>query len=192
MHSHRLALAVSSLLLACQTGVESTGSTGDTGDDTVGTTTMGEDLACGEAASSLLVDDTCFCTPGTTWVNPFDPSSFECAPLVPRDGECDPVNGAGSPGACVCADYYAWCSVNVDDTDCCYDPAQDPDGSHDPGGDTSTGDASTADSSTGDTDATSTGDTDATSTGADASTDETSSTGDASTDSTGSSSSSGG
>ena len=185
MHARPLVLALSSSLLACQTGIEATGSTGDTGDETAASTTAAEEQMCGVAANSLEVGGVCWCEPGTTWVEPFNPSSFECAPLQPREGECDPVNGAGSTGACTCADYYAWCSVTNDaDTDCCYDPAQDPDGSHAPPGATSSGDTSTGDSG----DATSTGDTDATTTGTESGTDETSSTGAASTDSSGSSS----
>jgi hypothetical protein len=192
MHSPRLVLALSSSLLACQTGIAATGSTGDTGDETAGTTTAGEHLPCGEAPESFVQDDICWCTPGHTWVEPFNPSSFECAALEPRDGECDPVNGAGSTGSCRCVEYYAWCSVSDEsNTECCYDPAQDPDGSHAPPSETSTGEPSTGNAdatSTGDTDATSTGGTDSTSTGADSSTGETSSTGDATTGASSSSS----
>jgi hypothetical protein len=189
MHSHRLALALASSLLACQTGIAATGSTGETGDDTAGTTTS-DALGCGDANNSIIVDGSCYCEPGTTWIDPFDPTSFECAALEPREGECDPVNGAGSTDNCTCDPYYRWCSDEPTSTACCYDPAQDPENMF---GDTSTGDTSTGDTSTGDT---STGSTDATSTGTDTttggsdstSTGETSSTGDASTDSTGSSS----
>jgi len=192
MHARLFVLALSSSLLACQTGIEATGSTDDTGDETAASTTAAEEQMCGVAANSLEVGGVCWCEPGTTWVEPFNPSSFECAPLQPREGECDPVNGAGSTGACICVDYYAWCSVtNEADTDCCYDPAQDPDGSHAPPGETSSGETSTGDTdatSTGDTDATSTGDTDATTTGTESGTDDTSSTGAGSTGSSSSSS----
>jgi hypothetical protein len=164
---HRLALALSSFVLACGTGVAATGDTGETGDDTAGTTTAGNPDACGEAPNSLLVDGMCWCEPGTTWVEPFNPASFECAPVEPRDGN-------------TCPDYYAWCSSNPENYECCYDPAQDPDGSHDPMPETTTGDAST-----GDTDATSTGTGDVTSTGTDSSTGADASTGGSSSSSSG-------
>jgi hypothetical protein len=110
---------------ACTTGVPSSGETGDTGDDAPSTTSGGPALPCGEAEHSVLVDGTCYCEVGTTWAEPFNPMSFACAPLEPREGECDPEHGAGQEGACTCADCHRFCAFdNLGDTSCCFDEAQ--------------------------------------------------------------------
>ena len=134
---------------ACTTGLPASGDTGDSGDDLPSESTAVVALPCGEAPSSVLADDGCYCEQGTTWVEPFNPTWFDCAPLEPRAGECDPENGAGQEGACTCAPCHRFCAFeNVDDTSCCFDDAQVDCVAPTP--ETTTGDASTgADTSTG-------------------------------------------
>ena len=110
---------------ACTTGLSTTGDTGDTGDDAPSTTSGGPALSCGEAESSVLVDGTCYCEVGTTWAEPFNPMSFDCAPLEPREGACDPEHGAGQEDACTCADCHRFCAFDdLGNTSCCFDEAQ--------------------------------------------------------------------
>lgn len=96
-------LLLLSILAACGTGTSATGSTGDDGvDDITGSTTIAELLPCGDAPSSIVVDGVCYCEPGTTWTDPFNPNSFDCEPLTTRVWPPCYVHGEG-PG-CTCGE----------------------------------------------------------------------------------------
>lgn len=158
------AVAIVGLVAACGFGNSSTSSeTSDGGDATTGGTTSDVPDECGAAdANSFVEDGVCYCVPGTTWVNPFDPHSFVCAQLEPRPAPtCDEAHGVSvGNGLCRCADLYTWCVFDpayempteetVFDVSCCLDPAQDPDlGGTTTGDATTTGETTTGETTTG-------------------------------------------
>lgn len=88
----------------------------------------------------------------------------ECKPATGDKCECmaddDATTSCACPGAvtCTCPPYFTWCSYeDLANLACCYDPAQDPDGTHDPAAttetssadDTSSDDASSSGTSSG-------------------------------------------
>jgi len=160
----RMATRVAALAIlvatGCLGGSANESGTSEGGSETGGTETGGTATTCDEGENTIERDGFCYCMPGTSWVDPFDPNSFDCAPIEPRPGACDDAHSVSlGGGLCSCEPLYTWCEFDpayempTDDTvfdiSCCLDPAQDPGDNGTSSTETTSGETTSGETTTG-------------------------------------------